>query len=84
MPPTVVLNGAPTVATVGQSLTLGATITDPSPVDTTAGFTKSWTVKRHSDGVTIASGSNTSVAFTPGVKEASFGAVVAGVPIGTL
>jgi PKD repeat protein len=49
--------------TVGSPITVGGTATDPSPVDTAAGFGYSWSVSRY--GGVVASGSGPGFRFTP-------------------
>src|SRR5437763_821710 len=46
VPPTATITGAPVSghSPEGTAITLGSTVTDPSTVDTAAGFTYSWTV----------------------------------------
>jgi len=42
--PTAAITGVPASLTVGQQVTLGSTVTDPSLADTAAGFTYQWTL----------------------------------------
>src|SRR5215217_3235541 len=61
--PTSTITGVPPSPTEGTQVSLGSTVTDPSSVDTTAGFTKSWSVTKN--GNAYASGSGASFSFTP-------------------
>src|SRR5215217_420254 len=61
--PTATITGVPPSPTEGTQVSLGSTVTDPSSVDTTAGFTKSWSVTKN--GNAYASGSGASFSFTP-------------------
>jgi PKD repeat protein len=54
---------APTTGTEGTSVTATASATDAGSLDTTAGFTYSWTVTRGGD--TVATGSTASLTFVP-------------------
>jgi len=63
VPPAVTITGQPASATVGTPITLNATITSPSPADTSAGFTEAWSVAKN--GVAFASGTGASITFTP-------------------
>src|SRR5262249_3055689 len=65
VPPTATITGAPASghSPEGTALTLGSTVTDPSPVDTAAGFTYAWSVTKN--GVAYASGTSASLTFTP-------------------
>ena len=47
VPPTVTIVGAPAASSAGTPITLGSTVTDPSPVDMAAGFTYAWSVTRN-------------------------------------
>ncbi len=60
--PTASLTG-PTTGTVNTAVNLTATATDPSSVDTAAGFTYTWTVKKGT--TTIKSGTGAAISFTP-------------------
>jgi hypothetical protein len=61
--PTASITGAPTTSPEGTQISLGSSVTDPSSVDTAAGFTYSWSVTKN--GNAYASGSNSTVSFTP-------------------
>jgi PKD repeat protein len=61
--PTPEIQGAPASNLEGSSISLFGTATDPSPIDTSAGFTFNWTVLKN--GSTFASGSGPSFSFTP-------------------
>jgi uncharacterized delta-60 repeat protein len=63
--PTVSLTNVPTTGTEGTaiSFTAGSSITDPSPVDTAAGFTTTWNVTKN--GSPFAAGSGAAISFTP-------------------
>ena len=61
--PTVSITGAPASSPEGTAISLGSTVTDPSVADTAAGFTYAWSVTKN--GNPFASGSNTSLSFTP-------------------
>jgi hypothetical protein len=61
--PTAVITGAPASGPEGTVISLGSTVTDPSPVDTVAGLTGAWSVTKN--GNAYASGSGASFAFTP-------------------
>jgi hypothetical protein len=64
VPPTPSITGAPTSVPEGSTVSLGSSVSDPSPVDTAAGFTLAWSVTR--DGVAFGSpGSGSSFSFTP-------------------
>jgi uncharacterized delta-60 repeat protein len=66
--PTPTINGAPTTAPEGTPIPLTASATDPSSVDTAAGFTYAWTVSRTYNSVTTtgyATGTGSSFTFTP-------------------
>lgn len=58
--PTVSINGAPVSGPEGTSIVLTSTVTDPGTQDT---FTYSWSVTK--DGNPFASGTNSSLTFTP-------------------
>ena len=70
LPPTAVIVGAPRTAQFeGKTISLGAKVTDPSPVDT---FNYSWTVLK--DGVDFATSNTAGLTFVPddqGVYEVS-------------
>jgi hypothetical protein len=57
VPPTPTITGVPASghSPEGTAITLGSSVTDPSPVDTAAGFTYHWSVTRN--GVAVISGS---------------------------
>jgi hypothetical protein len=62
--PTASITGAPTTSPEGTQISLGSSVTDPSSVDTSAGFTRSWSVTKN--GVAYGSGgSGESFSFTP-------------------
>jgi hypothetical protein len=61
--PTVSITGAPSSGNVGTPISLGSTVTDPSSIDTAAGFTYSWSVTKN--GSSYASGSASALSFTP-------------------
>ena len=61
--PTATITGAPTTSPEGTAIALGSTATDPSAPDTTAGFTRSWSVTKN--GNPFASGSAATFSFTP-------------------
>jgi hypothetical protein len=65
VPPTPTITGAPASghSPEGTAITLGSTVTDPSPVDTAAGFTYHWSVTKN--GSAYASGSAAAISFTP-------------------
>ena len=63
MPPTVAITGAPASSPEGTAISLGSSVTDPSSVDTTTGFTMAWSVTKN--GGPFASGSGASLTFTP-------------------
>jgi PKD repeat protein len=63
VPPTPEIQGAPASNLEGSPISLSGTATDPSPIDTSAGFTFNWTVLKN--GSTFASGSGPSFSFTP-------------------
>jgi PKD repeat protein len=58
--PAVVINGAPSIGSVGSTITLTNTVTDPGSLDT---FTYAWSVTK--DGNPFASGTSASFSFTP-------------------
>jgi uncharacterized delta-60 repeat protein len=64
--PSIVLSHAITGGLEGSPVSFNAVVTDPSPVDVTAGFTNTWVVT-DSKGTTVAggTGSGTDVNFTP-------------------
>src|SRR5262249_53297179 len=47
----------------GTAITLGSSVTDPSPVDTSAGFTYAWNVTKN--GVAVVSWSGAGLSFAP-------------------
>ncbi len=63
--PTASLTGIPISghSPEGTTITLGSTVTDPSSVDSAAGFTLAWTVTKN--GVAFASGTTAGFSFTP-------------------
>jgi hypothetical protein len=63
--PTAAITGAPASghSPEGTAIGLGGTVTDPSSVDTAAGFTYAWSVTK--DGTAYASGTAASFSFTP-------------------
>ena len=61
--PSVSITNIPSNSLEGTPISLNSTVTDPSAADTAAGFTYSWTVTKN--GSTVASGSGTSLNFTP-------------------
>ena len=63
LPPTAAITGAPASSPEGTAINLGSTVTDPSSVDTTAGFMRSWSVTKN--GNPFASGGGASLSFTP-------------------
>jgi PKD repeat protein len=65
VPPTPTITGAPASLTApsGTPIALGSTVTDPSSVDTTAGFTYAWSVT--ANGATVATGTTASFSFAP-------------------
>jgi uncharacterized delta-60 repeat protein len=66
-PPSVVLGPIPRLV-IGEPVTLTATATDPSPADTSGGFTFAWTLTR--DGAIVATGAGPSLTFTPSAGNA--------------
>jgi len=64
VPPTVQITGAPVNSPEGTAISVGSTVSDPSSVDTEAGFTYAWSVTKN--GNTYSNGGNTnSFSFTP-------------------
>ena len=63
VPPTPAILGAPATSPEGTPIPLSATATDPSPVDTAAGFTYAWAVTKN--GLPFATGVGPSFTFTP-------------------
>jgi hypothetical protein len=63
VPPSPLIAGAPATSPEGTAISLTASATDPSPVDTAAGFTFGWTVTK--DGAPFASGSGPTFVFSP-------------------
>ena len=63
--PTASITGVPASghSPEGTVISLGSTVTDPSPVDTAAGFTYAWSVTKN--GAAFASGTAASFSFTP-------------------
>lgn len=61
--PSAAIADAPASSPEGTPIRLTASVTDPSPSDTAAGFTDVWTVTRN--GASYRSGSGTSFVFTP-------------------
>jgi hypothetical protein len=63
--PTASITGAPVSghSPEGTAISLGSTVTDPSPVDTAPGFTYAWSVTK--DGNAYASGTAADFSFTP-------------------
>jgi PKD domain/RTX calcium-binding nonapeptide repeat (4 copies) len=63
--PTAVITGAPASghSPEGTAISLGSTVTDPSPMDTAAGFSYAWTVTKN--GAAFASGADAGLQFTP-------------------
>jgi hypothetical protein len=63
--PTTAITGLPASghSPEGTAISLGSTVSDPSPVDQAAGFSYSWSVTKN--GVAYASGSAASFSFTP-------------------
>ncbi|MFT3789111.1 MAG: PKD domain-containing protein [Tepidisphaeraceae bacterium] len=61
--PSVTITGTPSNGVdEGTQVTLGSTITDASPTDTSAGFAYAWTVSK--GGTPVATGSNSTLTFT--------------------
>jgi uncharacterized delta-60 repeat protein len=63
VPPTPSIAGLPANSPEGTTLSLTASATDPSAVDTAAGFTFTWTVTKN--GSAFAAGSGANFSFTP-------------------
>src|SRR5262249_21308055 len=65
VPPTATITGLPATghSPEGTAISLGSSVTDPSPADTTAGFTYAWNVTKN--GVAYASGTTANVSSTP-------------------
>jgi hypothetical protein len=63
--PTASISGLPASghSPAGTAITLGSTVTDPSPLDTNAGFTYAWSVTKN--GVAYSSGTAAGFSFTP-------------------
>src|SRR5262249_50802731 len=63
--PTATITGAPASghSPEGTAITLGSSVTDPSPVDTAAGFSYDWVVTKNAQLYT--SGSEATISFTP-------------------
>jgi uncharacterized delta-60 repeat protein len=61
--PTPTIAGLPASSFEGTAITLTASATDPSPVDTAAGFSYSWSVTKN--GSAFASGTGANFTFTP-------------------
>jgi PKD repeat protein len=61
--PTASITGAPSSSTPNSVISLGSTVTDPSSVDTAAGFTYAWSVTK--DGAAFASGNTANFSFIP-------------------
>src|SRR5262249_20244911 len=63
--PTVTITGVPASghSPEGTAIALGSSVTDPSSVDTAAGFTYAWSVTKN--GAAYASGTTASLSFTP-------------------
>ena len=64
MAPTASITGALTSSPEGTPISLGSSVTDPSSVDTAAGFTYAWSVSA-TNGQVVSSGSGASFNFTP-------------------
>ena len=62
--PTASITGALTSSLEGTPISLGSSVTDPSSVDTAAGFTYAWSVSA-TNGQVVSSGSGASFNFTP-------------------
>ena len=58
------ISGAPATSPEGTAISLGGSATDPSSVDTTAGFTFAWAVSKNGS-PSYATGSGASFSFTP-------------------
>jgi uncharacterized delta-60 repeat protein len=63
VPPTPAIGGLPASSPEGTTLSLTASATDPSPVDTAAGFTFAWSVTKN--GSAFAAGTGANFSFTP-------------------
>lgn len=61
--PTASVSGAPASSPEGTAISVTGSATDPSSVDTAAGFAYAWSVTK--DGVAFASGSGSNLSFTP-------------------
>ena len=62
--PTASITGAPATSPEGTAISLGSTVTDPSSVDTAAGFTYAWSVTKNGNPYG-AGGSAAGFSFTP-------------------
>lgn len=62
-PPLVSISGAPTAGQVGTAIALTSNVYSPSPTDTAAGFSYSWSVTKN--GTAFASGTTANFSFTP-------------------
>lgn len=68
--PTAAILGAPTSGSPGTTVNLSSLVTDPSPADTTAGFTYYWLIQKYVDGVFVgnfATGDMADFSYTPDV-----------------
>ena len=68
--PTAAILGAPTSGSPGTPINLTSSVTDPSPTDTTAGFTYYWLVQKYVNDVFVgnyATGSAADFSYTPDV-----------------
>jgi uncharacterized delta-60 repeat protein len=63
VPPTPMIGGAPATSPEGTLIALTASATDPSSIDTAAGFTFAWSVTKN--GNAFATGSGANFSFTP-------------------
>ncbi|MBX3400671.1 MAG: right-handed parallel beta-helix repeat-containing protein [Gemmataceae bacterium] len=63
--PTATLTGVPASSPEGTALVFGATVSDASPADQTAGFTYDWKVINLAGNIQVASGTGTTIAYTP-------------------